>query len=104
MRPRGTGLDPRTVKFCPDLLSRPPNLTLGFGKHIRADQYDAAFAAVEALVVELRVLPNHEVFRDANAAVDNHIRQMRIAADLHLGQQHCTLSPSIRVDPHAEEQ
>src|SRR5580704_19230144 len=72
-------------------------------EHIRADQRDAAVAAVEALGVECRILADDEVFRDMAATIDNHLGEPCIAPDMHLRQQHRLAGPGVGIDPHARK-
>ena len=69
------------------------------GEHVGGDQGDAAVAAVKALGVEFRVLADDEPFRNAAAAVDHHLVEPRVAADLDLGQQHRLAGLGIGIDP-----
>src|SRR3984893_6903287 len=50
-----------------------PTRAVEGGGQFRADQGDPAFAAIEALCVQLRIFTDHEPLLDAAAAVHNHV-------------------------------
>ena len=79
---RWNGEQASTPEWARKIDSRVNNNADAFEK----DYYDAAFAAVKALVVELRIFSDDEVLRNPDAAVDHHLGEPRITADLHFGQ------------------
>ncbi|CCC96390.1 protein of unknown function [Azospirillum baldaniorum] len=72
--------------------------------HVLGDQADAALAAVEALGVQLRVLADDQPLGDHHAAVDHHLGQAAVAADVDVRQDHGLMQLAEGVDAHLAEQ
>ena len=74
------------------------------GEHLAGDQRHPGFRPVEPAGIRVGVFPHHQIVRYPAAAIDHHLGQPGMAADLTLGQHDSLIESGIGVRPDLAEQ